>query len=228
MKQVHTSQPLTTLKGQYYFLCMLFRIKMSQDVFQMRMDNIAYRLLSILTIHYNICVFGCTSEEHDTHLIQLMQVATKNGLVFNSNKCKIRLSEISIYGAVFTSKCMKPNPSKVQALRDLPTPNNQMKLQSFLGLINYLPPFIPRLSNKTNFLREQLAKWDWNSCNGTAFQCLKLWICLTLLKTILTYYDRTKPVIIQTDASEYKLGAACIQDGCPITSASNILTNVET
>ena len=37
---------------------------------------------------------------------------------------------------------MKPDPIKIQALQDLLTPQNQKQLQSFLGLVNYLQPFL--------------------------------------------------------------------------------------
>ena len=123
---------------------------------------------------------------------------------------------------------MKPDPTKIQALQDLPTPDNHKQLQSFLGLINYLQPFLPNLASKTTFLREQISSWDWNPSTDIAFQKLKQWICKTLLNTTLAYFDCTKPVVIQTDASEYGLGAALLQDGRPIAFASKTLTDVET
>ena len=49
--------------------------------------------------------------------------------------------QITFNGAIFTSKGIKPDPMKIQALQDLPTPENHKQLQSFLGLINYLQPF---------------------------------------------------------------------------------------
>ena len=127
----------------------------------------------MLNIQNNICIYGHTPEEHDRHLIQLMQTASKNGIVFNSSKCRIRQPKISFSGAVFMPHGMKPDPTKVQTLQDLPTPDNQTKLQSILGLINYLQPFIPCLSNKTTFLCEQLAKWDWILTTDAGFQCVK-------------------------------------------------------
>ena len=123
---------------------------------------------------------------------------------------------------------MQLDPSKIHALQDLPTPDSQTKLQSFLGLINYLQPFIPGLYTKTQFLHEQLAEWDWNPSTDSAFQCLKAWICQTLLKVTLAYYVRSKPVIMQTDTSEYGLGTALMQGGCPTAFASKSLTDVET
>ena len=123
---------------------------------------------------------------------------------------------------------MKPDPIKIQALQDLPTPQNQKQLQSFLGLVNYLQPFLPDIAAKTTFLREQVSKWDWTPSTDSAFQQLKQWICSTLLKTTLAYYDRTQPLTIQTDASEYGLGAALLQNNRPIAFASKTLTDMET
>ena len=227
---IHLDTPssyLTTLnthKGHYWYLCMPFGLKMSQDVFQMHMDQITNRLPGIIAIHNDICVYSKTREEHDTNLLQFMKTASKNGLVFNSHKCIIRQPQITFYGAIFTSKGMKPDPTKIQALQDLPTPDNHKQLQSFLGLINYLQPFLPNLASKTTFLREQISSWDWNPSTDIAFQNLKQWICKTLLNTL----DCTKPAVIQTDASEYGLGAALLQDGRPIAFASKTLTDIET
>ena len=109
-----------------------------------------------------------------------------------------------------------------------PTPDSQTKLQSFLGLIKYLQPFIPGLSTKTEFLHEQITEWDWNPSRHSAFQCLKAWICQTLLKITIAYYERSNPVIMQIDTSKHGLGTALIQGGHPIAFASKFLTDVET
>ena len=182
---------------------------------------------SIITIHDNICVFSHTPEEHDEHLLHLMQSAKTHGIVFNSAKCHIRQPQIAFYGAVFTRQGMQPDPTKIKALQDLPAPDLQTKLQSFLGLINYLHPFIPGLSNKTAFLPEQFSQWDWNPLTDSAFQYLKAWICQTLLKVTLAYYGRSKPVVVQLDASELELGAALLQGGQPIAFSSKTLTDIE-
>ena len=55
--------------------------------------------------------------------------STKKGLVYNSSKCTISQPHISFYGAIFSAKGMKPDPKKVQALQDLPTPHIQKELQ---------------------------------------------------------------------------------------------------
>ena len=216
-----------THSGRYRFLHMPFSLKMSQDVFQMQMDQASGHLPGIIAIHDNICIFGCTPEEHDGHLLCLMQSAKTHGIMFKSTKCHIRQPQIAFYGAVFTAQGMQPDPAKIQALQDLPAPDLQTKLQSFLGLINYLQPFTPGLSNKTVFLQEQLAQWHWNPSTDAMFQCLKAWICQTLLKVTLAYYDRSKHVVVQTDVSKHGLGAALLQGLLPIAFASKTLTDID-
>jgi hypothetical protein len=51
----------------------------------------------------------------------------------------------------------------------------------------------------------------------------------TLVATapVLKYYDVKKPVTIQTDASQFGLGAVIIQDGSPVVYASRSLDNTQ-
>ena len=95
---------------------------MSQDIFQMWMDQITDRLPGIIAIHDDICVYGKDTTEDNNNLLKLMQTAQDHGLVFNSNNCSICQPQISFYGVIFTVQSMKPDPVKVQALQDLPTP----------------------------------------------------------------------------------------------------------
>ena len=128
----------------------------------MCMDQITNRLPGIIAIHDDICLLSKTRDKHDTNLLQLMKTGSKNGLVFNSHKCSIRQLQITFYGAIFTAKGMKPNPMKIQALQDLPTPETSGTIAIILGLINYLQPYLPNLASRMTFLREQILHWDWN------------------------------------------------------------------
>ena len=200
---------------------------MLQDVFQMRMDHITDRLPGVIAIH-DICVYGKTQEQHNRHFLQLLKTAKAKGLVFNSRKCHISQKQTTFFGMIFSGQGMKPDPIKIQALQDLTTLQNQKQPQSFLGLVNYLQPFLSDIAARTTFLREQVSQWDWTPSTDSAFQQLKQWICKALLKTTLTYYDRTQPLTLHTDVSEYGLGAALLQNDKPIAFASKTLTDVET
>ena len=91
---------------------MPFGLKISQDVFQMQMDQATDPSPGIIAIHSNICIFDCTPKEHEWHLLWLMQTAKDHGIVFNSAECHIRQPQIAFYDAVFTAQGMQPDPSK--------------------------------------------------------------------------------------------------------------------
>ena len=130
------------------------------------MDQAIDHLPGIITIHDNICIYGHTPEEHDQHLLKLMQATKQYGIMFNSAKCWIRQPQIAFLWHSIHCPGHVTRPFKIQAFQDLPFLGSQAKLLSFLGLINYLQPFIPSLSSKTMFLQKQLAKWDWNPSNS--------------------------------------------------------------
>ena len=205
-----------------------FQIKMSQAVFQMQIDQITNRLSGIIGIHDHSCVYGKDITDHDNNLLQLMKTAQEHCLVFNSSTCAICQSQISFYGAIFTVQGMGPDPAKVTSFARHSCPQNSKHLQSFLGLINYLQPFLSDLASKTTFLRQQVTNWDWNPSTNHVFHHLKSWVCKMLLRTTLAYYDHTQPLVLQTDASEYGLGAALLQNNRPIAVASKTPTDVKT
>ena len=136
------SSYLTTFNthhGRYRFWHMPFGLKMSQDVFQMWMDQATDHLPSIIVIHDDICPYSCTPKDHDWYLLQLMQTAKQHGIVFNSSKCQIRQPQMAFHSAVITAQGMWPDPAKIQANQDLPTPNFQVKLWAFPWLTTYNP-----------------------------------------------------------------------------------------
>ena len=92
------SSYLTTFNiphGRYRFLHMPFSLKMSQDIFQMQMDQATNHLPSIIAIYDDICVHGHSPKEYDWHLFMQMQIAKGHGIVFNSLKCWIRQPQIA-------------------------------------------------------------------------------------------------------------------------------------
>ena len=109
-------------------------------------------------------------------------------------------------------------------------PQMKQELQPFLGAVNYLQTFIPHLSSNTEPLQALLKKencfaWDENS--NTCFQKIKTLLQKALLRP-LRYYDWSKPVTLQCDASLKGLGACIIQDGKLIAFTSKSLTDTET
>jgi len=71
---------------------------------------------------------------------------------------------------------MQPYPKKCKNIRNKKSPGNAQELLSFLGLIQYLSPFISHLATNTKLLRQLLKKdtpWEWNAEHEQAFIDLK-------------------------------------------------------
>ena len=58
---------------------------MSQDIFQVRMDEILEDLPGVVGITDDVCEHGKDEEEHDRNLKVVMDRAKETGLVFNSD-----------------------------------------------------------------------------------------------------------------------------------------------
>ena len=224
------SSLLTTFNspfGRYCFLRMPFGLVMSQDVFQQKMDQFLERCPGTVGIADDIVVFGRTEKEHDNNLHNLMTKAQDYGLVLNSEKCAIKTPGIEFFGMVYTKNGVNPDPKKVEDIKGLDPPRSKRELQEFLGMVTYMSPFIPDLSENTADLRALLktdVDYMWTSLHDKAFNRVKSLICK---ETTLTYFDQEKETTIHVDASGRGLGAVLTQNGKPIAFASKSLTETE-
>ena len=63
-----------------------------------------------------------------------------------------------------SEKGMNPNEENVESILNLKSPENTKDLKSFLGAIQYMAKFVPKLSEQTDRLRKLLLKnepWKW-------------------------------------------------------------------
>ena len=100
----HEASLLTTFnshRGRLRFLRMPFGAKMSQDVFQLRMDAILEQCPGVIGIHDDMVIFGVDQEDHDANLINLLNVCQKEGLVLNSKKLELRRERVTFFGAEY-------------------------------------------------------------------------------------------------------------------------------
>ena len=213
--------------GRYRFLHVPFGLKMSQDIFQMRMDDIVAQCPSVLAIHDDVFIFRKNDRDHNANIINLFNVAQKEGLVFNSKKCAIKQESMTFFGRVFSAEGYSPDLEKIQGISEMTPPQMKQELQSFLGAVNYLQTFVPHLSSNTEPLLKKENCFAWDENTNMCFQKIKSQLQKALLRP-LRYYDWTKPVTLQCDASLKGLGACIIQDGQPIAFASKSLTDTET
>ena len=109
----------------------------------------------------------------------------------------------------------------------MPRPRDKAEVRRLLGMINYLGKFVPQLSNVSEQLRnlkKEGVKFIWSKVHEDAFNKLKEMISQP---PVLQYYDLDEQLVLETDASEYGLGAVLLQNGRPVAFASRTLTQAE-
>ena len=105
--------------GRFRFLRMPFGISSGSEVCQQAMEHL-FTGYPCEIIMDDLLVWGETQEEHDMNLRKVFARAGEIGLKLNPSKCKFRLPEVGYIGHVLTSKGLKPDPEKTQAIIDIP------------------------------------------------------------------------------------------------------------
>ena len=93
----------------------------------------------------------------------------------------------------------------------MPVPNNKKEMQAFLGIINYLGKFSPGTADVCDLLCKLTSSkvvWTWNALSQPLFNKAKL-----LIKSdkCMKFYDDTKLLYLEADASRVGLSAALLQ-----------------
>ena len=149
---------------------------------------------------------------HDQAFTSLLQTAQKCNVKINFDKLQYKQNEVDFFGETYTTSGHKPARSKVSAITAMPSPTNKKHDQSFIGMINYLSKFSPRLSELAEPIRE-LSKdkvpFNWGPKHQAAFQQMRKEISCA---PVFAYYNPKKQTMLQTDASIKGLGACLLQE----------------
>ena len=201
--------------GLFEFQVMPFGLCNAPSTFQRAMDHVLAGLKWRTCIVYvdDILVFSATFEGHLKDLAEVLERCRQHNLKLKPAKCIIASEELKYLGYVVKRGGLAVDPEKVRAVRDLAPPTNRTLLKSFLGLTSYYRRFIRAYAEATEplyrLLRGKPETFVWATEQQEAFEKIK-----TALTTapLLVHPDWTKPFKLQTDASDYAIGAVLSQE----------------
>lgn len=212
---MHTA--MHTPWGRYRWLRLPYGISSAPEEFQLRMHEAIEGLDGVACIADDILVVGQgdTRDEadiaHDRRVIALMHRAKEKNLKFNPSKIQFKLQKIAFMGSIVSEKGMLPDPAKVKAITEMPSPKDKQGVLRFCGMLNYLNNFCPQLSQTLQSLFD-LAKTDtpfeWLDHHQKAFEAAQR---LITQAPCLSYFDCKKSITLQVDASQGGLGTALMQ-----------------
>ena len=102
----------------------------------------------IIAIMDNLLLHS-TRAMHMSLLVNLFETMIKNGLKLSPKKSQLFVKELVYLGTLFTVKphglIISPLLTRVDAIKNIPTPTTPKGCKSFCGVVNYLAIFCPEL-----------------------------------------------------------------------------------
>ena len=110
---------------------MPFGLRMSQDVFQLKIDETYRNCLGATGIADDITVHGQDESHHDVHLHDAMECTRRAGIKLNHEKYIIKTSECRFFSMIYTPSGVKPDPEKVGAIQNIDPPKDKKRTAYF-------------------------------------------------------------------------------------------------
>ena len=210
----YESSLLTTFllpQGRFRYLVAPMGLNASSDEWCRRSDEAIQGIPGCQKIVDDILIAAKTKEELFDRIKLVLEGCRKNGVTISRKKFRIG-SEIKFAGFIVNEAGVKPNPEKIEGIKNFPRPTNVSELKSFLGMVGQLDMFIPDLNHVKQPLHDLTKKnivWRWLDVHQSAFDKTKEILSADLLNH---HFDETLPVELLTDASRLKgLGFALTQ-----------------
>ncbi|KAL4388578.1 hypothetical protein GQ457_09G008110 [Hibiscus cannabinus] len=210
-----TDRPKTgfCIPNQHYqWKVMPFGLKTAPSLFQKAMIRIFQPIMDQALIYIDdILLFSQDEEAHLKLLQRFSQLLVQYGIMLSERKMKINQKEIEFLGMNLKEGKYQPGPHIAQELIKFPEKDlSKKQILQFLGIVNYLRDFIPKISKYTNPLRKMLKKDppQWSNAQTKAVKILK--DKLQQLPPLKIPSDGKR--VLQTDASDKYWGAILFEE----------------
>ncbi|GFW54212.1 retrovirus-related Pol polyprotein from transposon opus [Trichonephila clavipes] len=204
----------------YQFLHVPFGVTNGVACFQRVIDKIIEDEGLTLTYLFidDVTVCGKDQKEHDDNLEKFMTVAKKYNLTLNEDKCTYSSNSVHLLGYIIQDGIIKLDPERLKPLRDMPVPKDSSALQRALGMFAHYCRWIPGFSKK---IRPLLGKKQFPLSRDAVltFNSLKDDVANAALATI----EDDIPFRVETDSSDFAIGATLSQAGRPVAFFSRTL-----
>lgn len=202
-----------TRYGLFEFLVMPFGLTGAPGTFQSAINNVLRPYLDVFVVVYmdDILIYSHDKDKHEEHVMMVLEKLREHSLYVKAEKCHFDAEQVEFLGFIINTDGVKMDPSKVQAVVDWPVPKSCHDIQVFNGFANFYRRFIGNYSALVAPLNRLLRKgvqFEWSDECQASFDELKRRFTTG---PILRHFDPKRKIIIETDASDFALGAIISQ-----------------
>jgi transposase InsO family protein len=201
---------------QYSFVGAPYGVKIMSNVFQRTMSSLLADLPFVRVYIDNITVASRSWKEHERHVEILMQRLNDLNLKISRKKLKIGRRSIRLLGHEISAQGIRADPVKVAQVMSWPFPSDFKSMQSFMGVINYLGPYLHHLADMSHVLnRARVSQEAYDrevaqNRDGLVNAFVQLKGAIANLP-LLRFPDFDRPFHVATDASRVGVGAVLYQ-----------------
>jgi len=169
----------------------------------------------------DILIFSRTQEEHEEHLALVLERLRQFELYANPEKCEFYKQEVEFLGFIVNTTGIKMDPKRVDTITAWRTsrPQTYRDIQVFLGFCIFCRRFIYGFSGIARPSHELLRGMrkgkkpgcihtDWQEPQKASYQAL---IAAFVSTPVLRHYDPSRPLRLETDASDKALAGILLQ-----------------
>ena len=211
--------------GQLYqFTRVPFGVTNGVACFQRVIDSVIKNenLEGVFAYLDDVTVCGNDRTEHDQNLEKFMTAVRKYNLTVNKEKSSYSKNSIKLLGYLIEQGTIRPDPSRLEPLLNLPVPNNPKNLQRVLGMFSHYSRWIPRFSEKVHILVNS-KKFPLSPEAVSRFENIKK----DIAHSVVTSIDPNTPFVVETDASDHAIAACLRQSEQPVAFFSRTLSPTE-
>jgi len=199
--------------GVYQPTRAMFGMKNAGKLFQRMIDRILQnsKYKTIYPFQDDLAIVSDTWEEHLEMIDFVLDRISKAGLTLNSSKMQLCKDETRVLGYIISREGVKPDPSKVDDLRNAPKPRTLKQVRQFVGLASWLRRYIRNFATLAAPLIELIKKgykWSWTKECESAFNEIRERL---INPPVMAAPNFSKPFVIRCDASSVGIGAALLQ-----------------
>ena len=215
--------------GVYCWLTMPFGARNSGATFMRTMQkifqNVSYEKLAKYLD--DLLIQGKTTAEHLEILREVLEILAENNLKIKAKKCELFRASVTFLGHIVSKDGVQCETTKVECIRNYPTPTNPKEVRQALGLFSFYRRHVEKFSDVAKplyYLTTKNATFDWTTECEQAFRML---IERLTNAPVLANPKLGEELVLTTDASQTGIGAllSVIRDDLrhPVAYGSHLL-----
>lgn len=163
----------------------------------------------------DIIIWSSSIVEHLRNVKTILKALCEHSLYCSPKKTNLFCTSLQFLGHIISTKGVKVDPSKVEAVAKWPVPRNATAMRAFLGLVRYMVVFLPKLADHMAILTPLMTKEadekfpEWGELEQTAFEKIKE---IIMSRHCLTTIDHdnleANKIFVTCNASKCGIGAA--------------------